>query len=191
MKKLIYLLLVLVIAGACTQSKDKDSKRVVINGIDTTKKPGDDFFTYANGIWYDTAQIPASQTGVGSYSFLNFPQRMRLQAILDSVSKSNNPAGSIEQKVGDFYASGMDTTSINNRGYEPIKPVLARIDAIKDVPALMKFVAEEQKVGDGSIIGLYVGPDDKKSSVNIAQFSQTGIGLPERDYYFKTDSSTL
>ena len=190
MKRLSYLFLVVLLAGACKQT-DTETKRVVISGIDSSKKPGDDFFTYANGIWYDTAQIPASQTGVGSYSFLNFPQRMRLQAILDSVSKSNNPAGSIEQKVGDFYASGMDTTSINNRGYEPIKPVLARIDAIKDVPALMKFVAEEQKVGDGSIIGLYVGPDDKKSSVNIAQFSQTGIGLPERDYYFKTDSSTL
>ena len=85
----------------------------------------------------------------------------------------------------------MDTAAINKRGYEPIKPVLARIDAVTDVPSLLKLVAEEQKVGDGSIIGFYVGPDDKQSTVNIAQFYQTGIGLPERDYYFKTDSSTL
>jgi putative endopeptidase len=191
MKKLIYLLLVLVIAGACTQSKDKDSKRVVIDGIDTTKKPGDDFFTYANGIWYDTAQIPASQTGVGSYSFLNFPQRIRLQGILDSVSRANNAPGSIEQKVGDFYASGMDTAAINKRGYEPIKPLLTRIDGVADLSSLLKLIIEEQKVGDGSIIGFYVGPDDKHSTVNIAQFYQTGIGLPERDYYFKTDSSTI
>jgi putative endopeptidase len=191
MKKLIYLLLVLVIAGACTQSKDKDSKRVVIDGIDTTKKPGDDFFTYANGIWYDTAQIPASQTGVGSYSFLNFPQRIRLQGILDSVSRANNAPGSIEQKVGDFYASGMDTAAINKRGYEPIKPLLTRIDGVADLSSLLKLIIEEQKVGDGSIIGFYVGPDDKHSTVNIAQFYQTGIGLPEREYYFKTDSSTI
>jgi putative endopeptidase len=191
MKKLIYLLLVLVIAGACTQSKDKDSKRVVIDGIDTTKKPGDDFFTYANGIWYDTAQIPASQTGVGSYSFLNFPQRIRLQGILDSVSQANNAPGSIEQKVGDFYASGMDTAAINKRGYEPIKPLLARIDGVADISSLLKLIIEEQKVGDASIIGFYVAPDDKHSTINIAQFYQTGIGLPERDYYFKTDSSTI
>jgi putative endopeptidase len=177
------------LTGACKQAADTD--HVVVTGIDSSKKPGDDFFTYANGIWYDTAQIPASQTGVGSYSFLNFPQRIRLQGILDSLSGSSNPAGSIEQKVGDFYASGMDTTAIDKRGYEPIQPVLARIDAVKDIPSLMKLVAEEQKVGDGSIIGLYVGPDDKQSTINIAQFSQTGIGLPERDYYFKTDSSTI
>jgi putative endopeptidase len=183
MKRLIYFALILLLAGSCKQAPK--TEHVVITGIDSSKKPGDDFFAYANSIWYDTAQIPASQTGVGSYSFLNFPQRIRLQGILDSLSSSNNPEGSIEQKVGDFYASGMDTTAIDKRGYEPIKPVLARIDAVTDIPSLMKLIAEEQKVGDGSIIGLYVGPDDKQSTINIAQFSQTGIGLPERDYYSK------
>ncbi|HEY0109791.1 MAG TPA: M13 family metallopeptidase, partial [Fibrella sp.] len=118
------------------------------------------------------------------------PQRIRLQAILDSLSASTNPAGSIEQKVGDFYASGMDTTAINKRGYEPIRPLLARIDAVTDVPSLLRLVAEEQKAGDRFIIGFYVGPDTRQSTVNIAQFSQTGIGLPDRDYYIKTDSST-
>ena len=188
MKKLIYLSLSLLLAGACKQASD--TKRVVLTGIDASQKPGDDFFMYANRIWYDTARIPASQTGVGAYSFMNYPQRLRLQAILDSLSGSTNPAGSIEQQVGDFYASGMDTTAINKRGYTPIKPVLARIDAVTDVPSLLKLVADEQKVGDGSIIGFNVGPDDKQSTVNIAQFYQSGIGLPERDYYVKTDSST-
>jgi len=189
MKRLLYCVLALLLTGACKQASD--IKRVVITGVDSSKKPGDDFFTYANGIWYDTARIPDSQTGVGSYSFLNYPQRIRMQGILDSISGINNPAGSIEQKVGDFYASGMDTAAINKRGYKPIKPVLTRIDDMTDVPSLLKLVAEEQKVGDGSIIGFYVGPDYKQSTVNIAQFYQTGIGLPERDYYFKTDSSTL
>jgi putative endopeptidase len=189
MKKLLFLLLILS-AVACNQA-DKELKHVVITGIDSTKKPGDDFFTYVNGIWYDTAQIPASQTGVGSYSFLNFPQRKRLQAILDSVSKADNPAGSIAQQVGDFYASGMDTAAINTRGYDPIKPVLTNIDAISNIPSLLKLVADEQKTGNASIIGFGVGPDDQHSTINIAQFGQTGIGLPERDYYFNTDSSTL
>ena len=191
MKKLLYFSLALLLAGACKQASDTNTKHVVITGIDATKKPGDDFFTFVNGIWYDSATIPASQTGVGAYSFMNYPQRIRLQGILDSVSQSNNPAGSIEQRVGDFYASGLDTVAINKRGYEPIKSLLERIDAITGVPSLMKLVAEEQKVGDGSIVGFYVGPDDKQSTVNIAQFYQTGTGLPERDYYFKTDSSTL
>ena len=191
MKKLLYFSLAMLLAAACKQTTDTNVKHVVLSGIDYSKKPGDDFFTFANGIWYDTAKIPGTQAGVGSYSFMNYPQRIRLQAILDSVSKVNNLAGSIAQKVGDFYASGMDTTTINKRGYEPIKPILAGIDAITDVPSLMKFVAEEQKVGDGSIIGIYVAPDDKHSAINIVQLSQTGIGLPERGYYFRTDSSTL
>lgn len=188
MKNLSYLFFLVLLAAACKPASEK--KHVVVTGIDPSKKPGDDFFTYVNGIWYDSARIPGSQAGVGSYSFLNYPQRIRLRAILDSIAGANNPAGSIAQKVGDFYAAGMDTSAIDKRGYEPIKPVLSQVDAIADLPQLMKFVASEMKAGDGSIIGLYIGPDDKRSTVNIVQLYQSGIGLPERDYYFRTDSST-
>lgn len=189
MKKLVYLFLLLLLATSC--QKAPENKHVVVTGIDQSRKPGDNFFMYVNAIWYDSARIPAGQTGVGSYSFLNYPQRIRLRGILDSVSRSNSPAGSIGQKVGDFYAAGMDTAAINNRGYEPIKPVLAQIDAITDVPSMLKVVADETQAGDGSLIGFYVGPDDKQSTVNIVQLFQTGTNLPERGYYFKTDSATI
>ncbi|WP_439555023.1 M13 family metallopeptidase [Dyadobacter sp.] len=190
MKQIYLLAFILLAAGACRQKSESGESRVVITGIDSTKKPGDDFFMYANGIWYDTIRIPDSQTGVGSYSFLNYPQRKRLQGILDSISAASNASGSVEQKVGDFYASGMDTATINKRGHQPLQPLLSRIDAVSDVPSLLKLVAEEQKAGNSSIVGFYVGPDDKQSTVNIAQFYQTGIGLPERDYYFKSDSTS-
>jgi putative endopeptidase len=190
MKRLIHLSLAFLLASASQYVSMAQTKRVIITGIDTAKKPGDDFFSYANGIWYDTVQIPARQTGVGSYSFLNYPQRVRLQAILDSISARPHSPGSIEQKVGDFYGSGMDTAAINKRGYDPIKPLLTRIDAVSDVASLLKLVAAEEKLGNSSLIGLSVGPDDQHSTVNIAQFHQTGIGLPERAYYFKTDSAT-
>ncbi|MEJ1237242.1 M13 family metallopeptidase [Chryseolinea sp. T2] len=186
------LTLIILSAVACTQKHEEaKTNRTVISGIDASRKPGDDFFSYVNSIWWDTVKIPGTQSGVGSYSFLNYPQRLRLQAILDSVSSGTHPSGSLEQKVGDFYASGMDTVTINKRGYEPIKPIFARIDAINDVAGVMKFVAEEIKVADNSIIGFYVGPDDKHSAINIAQFVQAGIGLPEKDYYFRSDESTL
>jgi len=191
MKQLLFFSLALFVAGVGQRASAQNAKRVVITGIDASKKPGDDFFQYANGIWYDTIRIPNSQTGVGSYSFMNYPQRTRLKGILDSISASKSPAGSIEQKVGDFYASGMDMTTIDKRGYQPILPLLTSIDAISDAASLLKLVAEQQKVRNESIVDFYVGPDDKQSTVNIAQFSQTGIGLPERDYYFKTDSSTI
>jgi putative endopeptidase len=189
MKKLPFLFAALLFLGACKNATDE--KFVDIQGIDSSKRPGDNFFRYVDGKWYDTAEIPATQAGVGAYMFMNYPQRIRLQNILDSVSKANNTAGSIEQKVGDFYASGMDTVTINKRGYDPIRPMLARIDSISDIPSLMKFAADEAKVYNVSIVSFGVGPDNKNSSLNIGHVSQSGIGLPERDYYFKTDPSTI
>lgn len=164
---------------------------ITITGIDSSIKPGDDFFMYVNGKWYNTVEIPSTQSGVGSYSFMNFPQRIRLQGILDSVSVARNPAGSVEQKVGDFYASGMDTITINKKGFEPLIPLLQPIDGITDVAGIMKYVTDQQKLNNFSIIGFGVGSDSKKSVINIVRLGQTGLGLPERDYYFKTDSSTL
>jgi len=194
MKRLFYLCLVLTSLNACNNNNAPDtSKRtfVDVSGIDSSIKPGDNFFRYVNGRWYDTAKIADDQTGVGSYMFLNIPQKKLLQHILDSVSQTQHPNGSNEQKVGDFYASGMDTIAINQRGYEPIKPILARIDAISDLPSLMKFVADEMKADNRSIISFGIAPDNKNGNMNIAHVYQAGIGLPERDYYFKTDSSSL
>jgi putative endopeptidase len=189
MKKLLLLFSAFLALTAC--SKHQEKKNVAITGIDSTLRPGNDFFRYVNGKWYDSVSIPASQSGVGAYMFMNYPQRLRLQGILDSISKSKNTEGSIAQKVGDFYASGMDTVTIDKRSYTPVKPLLAQIDAIGDLPALMKFVVEQVKVYNPSIIAFNVSPDDKNSSMNIAQLYQTGIGLPDRDYYFKSDSSTV
>ena len=190
MKKLPFLLAILFLLAGC-QSKPATVAPAGIAGIDSSIKPENNFFMYVNRIWYDTALIPPSQSGVGAYMFMNYPQRLRLQGILDSVSKANNTAGSIEQKLGDFYASGMDTITINKLGYDPIKPVLARIDSISNLTSLMKFVATEVKSGNSSFLSFGVSPDNKNSRLNIAHIFQTGIGLPERDYYFKTDASSL
>ena len=191
MRKMLYICMAAGLLVACNHPDTGGKSFVDVSGLDPAVKPGDNFFRYVNGRWYDTATIAADQTGVGSYSFMNIPQKQLLQHILDSVSKTQLTPGSIEQKVGDFYASGMDTTTIDRRGYEPIKPILSRIDAITDVPSLVKFAATELKTGNGSIIGFSVSPDDKNSSINIAHVHQSGIGLPDRDYYFKTDSATL
>lgn len=189
MKQLSILFIALFTLASCTNPKEK--KIIEITGIDTSLRPGDDFYRYVNGKWYDSISIPETQAGVGAYMFMNYPQRMRLQGILDSVSRGEHPAGSIEQKVGDFYASGMDTLTIDKRGYEPIKLTLANIENISDVPSLMKFVAEQAKVYNSSIMALRVSPDNRNSSMNIAHAYQTGIGLPDRDYYFKSDAPTL
>jgi len=191
MNKVVRLGLGLMLLSAWNISSAQTKNFVDVAGIDRSIKPGDNFFRFVNGRWYDTVAIANDQSGVGSYSFLNIPQKVLLQNILDSVSKTKNTLGSVDQKVGDFYASGMDTVTINKRGYQPVKPILARIDAINNLPSLLNFVAAEMKSGNRSIIGFGISPDDKNSSINIAHIYQAGINLPERDYYFKTDSSTL
>lgn len=188
MKKYIILLVAVLAFQACTT--EPEEKHVAIEGVNASLDPGDDFFRYANSIWYDTAQIPPSQAGVGAYMFMNYPQRIRLQGILDSVAQADSPQGSIGQKVGDFYSSGMDMETINERNYDPIKPILSSIENINGTSSLMEFVATQSQAGNSSIIGFSVGPDDQNSSMNIAHAGQTGIGLPTRDYYFNTDPST-
>ncbi len=182
--------------AACTskspEQNDSELRQFVdLEGIDSTISPGDNFFMHVNGKWYNSVEIDPDQVGVGSYSYLNIPQRKLLETILGEVSSATQPKGSIEQKVGDFYASGMDTTAINARGAEPILPTLAQIDQISNLKELEDFLVSEMKVNNQSLIGLRISPDDQNSTINIIHLSQTGLGLPDRDYYFKTDSSTL
>ena len=173
MNKLPFLFAVLLLLAGC-QSKPETVATSDIAGIDSSIKPEDNFFMYVNRIWYDTAQIPPSQSGVGAYMFMNYPQRLRLQGILDSVSKANNTPGSIEQKLGDFYASGMDTTTINQLGFDPIKPLLASIDSINNLTSLMKFVATQSRSNNTSFLAFSVGPDNKNSKLNIAHIYSDG-----------------
>jgi len=180
---------VFLIVGITANAQEKHF--VDVAGLDPQVKPGDNFFRYVNGRWYDTAKIANDQSGVGSYSFLNIPQKKLLQNVLDSVSKANNTKGSIEQQVGDFYQSGMDLATIEKRSYQPIKPILDRINAINSTASLLRFVATEMKSGNRSLISFGVGPDNKNSAINIAHVYQAGIGLPDRDYYFKIDSATI
>ena len=191
MIKSIYLATLLSILCIFNNASAQKKNFVDVAGIDRSVKPGDNFFRYVNGRWYDTARIADDQSGVGSYSFMNIPQKLLLQKILDSVSKAKNTMGSVEQKVGDFYASGMDMATINRLGYQPIKQTLVRVDAINSTPSLMKFIAAELKTGNGSVISFGISPDNKNSGINMAHVYQTGIGLPEKAYYFNTDSSTL
>jgi len=191
MNKILCLCLAAAIASIGNYAGAQKKSFVDVSGLDPQTKPGDNFFRYVNGRWYDTVKIAGDQSGVGSYSFLNIPQKKLLQSILDSVSKAKNIAGSIEQQVGDFYESGMDLATIDGRGFQPVKPILARINTINNISSLLKFVATELRSGNGSIISFGVGPDNKNSAVNIAHVYQGGIGLPDRDYYFKTDSATL
>ena len=187
----------LIIAACNSNSKNSSAdsaKRTVFfdkTGMDTTVNPADNLFLYANGTWLKNTKIPPSETGWGGMYSLGVENRNELHQILEDVSKQDNPKGSKEQKVGDLYLSGMDTTAMDKLGYEPVKPLLAKIDAVKDYKQLIDLSASSFNDGDGYLFGFYTQPDDKNSKMNVAHFDQTGLGLPNRDYYFNTDTATI
>jgi putative endopeptidase len=174
----------------CSTEQQPAQKFIETGYMDSAIKPGDNFFLFVNGKWIDTVKIPETESGIGSFDDLYNRTREHLKSILDSVSKGDQKAGSIEQKVGDFYASGMDSATIEQRGYDPVKPYLQQIDSIKDAKDIMHFSTMLQLENSNPLFGQAVGPDDKNSSRNIAVYFQTGLGLPDRDYYFKADAET-
>lgn len=191
MKNLLYLTLGMFLLISCEKGKIAENDKFDFDGIDLSIKPGDNFFNHVNKTWSDDAVIADDQAGVGSYSFLNIPQKELLEDILEEVSKGSYEKGTADQMVGDFYSSGMDTLRINERGFDPIQPLLDRVNSISTISELMKFVADEFKSGNRSLVSMDVSPDPENSSVNMLHFGQTGLGLPDRDYYFKTDESTV
>ena len=178
MKCFFTLLCLTVILVSCKEEAKPEMQAVVFDGISKDIKPGDNFFNHVNKIWMDSSVIADDQVGVGAYRFLNIPQQELLKNILQEVSAQEHPAGSVEQQVGDFYASGMDTIKINKLGIKPIEPILQRIAAINDTSALTEFVATQLQTGDYSMFAPYISPDQRNSEMNILHLAQTGLGLP-------------
>jgi len=157
------------------------------SAMDTTVKPGDNFWLYANGNWNKTAVIPNTENSTGSFFDLRKKSREAMQGLCETAAASKAPIGSIEQKVGDMYASGMDTATIDKLGYDPIKPYLREINNLTTTKAAINFIATHMAMGDNMLYSFGVQPDDKNASMNICGFYQGGLGLPEKDYYFSTD----
>ncbi len=156
--------------------------------MDLSVKPGDDFFEYANGNWVKNNPIPAKETRWGSFGMLNQENTNRLLALLKQVSKTQHAKGSLEQRVGDLYASAMDTVAIEKLGYEPIKPELERIDKISDLNGVISEVIFERTHGEGDPLFRFgVGQDDKHPNKNVANLNQGGTTLPDRDNYLKAN----
>src|ERR1700761_2453938 len=149
LKNLMWVALPAALMSSCThksnQAADDAPKRTVFfdkSGMDTTVKPGDNFFEYVSGNWMKKTQIPASETGWGSFYTLEDENQANLHKILDQVSGQDNAAGSNEQKVGDLYKSGMDTAAMDKLGYEPVKPVLQKIATVKNYKDLVSLAAD-------------------------------------------------
>lgn len=162
----------------------------VFNNLDRTVNPGTDFFSYANGGWLKKNPIPAAYSSWGIGNVVQEEIRDRLKKINEGALKANAPKGSATQKIGDFYYSGLDSVGIEKAGITPLQKQLNAIDQAKDAQGILDAAALLTTTGTRNFIGSRVGQDDKNSEKMMVQLGQTGLGLPNRDYYFKTDART-
>lgn len=155
-------------------------------GRDLAVKPGNDFFKYAGGTWIKNNQIPGDRVRWGAFDQLRAKSETDVKAIIDDLATKTHAAGSIEQKIGDFWKSFMDTDAINANGINPIKPELDLISAAQthnDIAAIFG----KPDLPTPSPIGWGVGIDDKNPDRYLVFIGHGGLGLPERDYYLKDD----
>ena len=158
--------------------------------FDFSVKPADNFYQYANGMWLKNNPIPPSESRWGSFSEIQEFNYQALHGLLDEYAAKQNKAGSIEQKVADFYKSGMDSATLEARGFQDIVPDIERINKITNINELLNELCQQQIEGGNPVIGFYADQDAKNSTKIVAQLWQAGIGMPNKDYYFKDDDRT-
>lgn len=182
----------LLALSACNdKTKTYADNDPVFKNMDTSVKPGDDFFKYANGTWLKKNPIPPAYSAWGIGNVVEEELRNRMKKINEDALKAGAPKGSNTQKIGDFYFSGMDTVDIEKQGLSPLKDELIKIDQVKDIKGLIEEFAHLGTIGVTTPLGTYAGQDAKNSAKIVLQLGQDGIGLPDRDYYFNTDAHSV
>lgn len=175
------------VAHSQKKSKAGPVKYIDKSNMDLNVKPGDNFYEYANGNWLKNNPVPASKTRWGTFDVLRLNSAERLRGLAEEAA-AHPEKDSISQRVGDFYASGMDTVAINKLGYAPIKAELQKLNDISTKQQALNQIAILRTKGLGSpLFRFSVGQDDKDVNTYIPQFSQGGTSLPDRDYYLKND----
>ena len=189
------ILLFLIVASlnflSCNKKEVELSDPLVTNR-DTLVNPADDFFKYANGGWFKNNPIPSTEQSNGIFRTIADTINNQIKQICEKSSQDESAeVGSNKQKIGDFYASGMDSIAINKAGISPLKSEFAKIDAIKDIPSLLTSIAHLHTIGASPAFSFYLGQDDKISTKYALFLGQGGLGLGNRDYYFNTDEQTV
>ncbi len=191
MKKAIFIITACICMYACkTQSAKNVPPDILTSDIDSSIKPGDDFFMYANGGWIKHTPIPEAESGWGIGNLVMEENYTRLKKINEDAIAAKGADGTITQKIGDFWQSAMDTVSINKAGLSPLQNSMDMISSITTTNDLLVVGAAFQTKGISCFFNKYVAQDDKNSEAMAFKLDQGGLGMPNRDYYFNTDART-
>ncbi len=168
-----------------------------ISGIDTqfidrSVRAQDDFFQYLNGTWLKTTEIPEDKSSWGTFAKLRDDVLPQLRSIIEAAdADKKHKAGSDAQKIGDLYASYMDEKQLDALGVKPLAGELNHIRGIKDKKAFPRLIAHLSEIGVGTPYGIYVSQDARASTMYAVGIAQSGLGLPDRDYYLKKDDAEM
>lgn len=180
--------------ASCTPSK-KDMPEVYtaidVTTFDSTYNPVQDFYEFVNAKWIAANPIPATESSWRAFEVVDDSVKSKVRKVLEAAAADKNAAkGSSTQKVGDFFASGMDSMAIEQAGITPLKPWFDSIAAFKSADDVIRFTAQANLVNITALLSVYVDQDQKNSKKYILYFNQTGLGLPDRDYYFLADAKS-
>jgi predicted metalloendopeptidase len=186
------LLVAFVFVGISNGNAQQKTPGIDTSLMDKSVSPKDDFFKFVNGTWLKNTDIPADKTRWGSFDELRQRTDKDALAILKEAAKNPKYASNIDQgKAISMYKAAMDTVARNKQGITPIKPYLAKIDAVKSIKDLQKLMIEEEAKGRGvGFFGFGIGADDKNSTKNSVSLGVGGLGLPDRDYYVSDDKDS-
>ena len=180
-------------AASCNSGKQPADLNagILLANLDTTAQAGADFYQFACGGWMKNNPLPAEYSRFGSFDQLAENNRKQIQTLIEQLSAQQHEAGSVAQKVGDLYRIAMDSVKLNSDGVAPIREELAQIASLKEKGELYTLLGNLQRKGVYAYLALYVGADEKNSSMNAVQTYQNGLSMGERDYYLENDEATV
>ncbi len=195
MKNTLLSFLSLAVLGSSCTSPEPALKEELVLGfnteyLDSSHSACDNFFEFTSNGWKAKNPIPSTEGRWGSFNILVEENNAKLKTILDGLAQKTFEKGSYQQLVSDFYSSAMDTISIEKRAKEDVSFLLQSLK-LERKESLPTFIANLKKRGISTPISVYVGPDDKNSAVNILSIQQSGLGLPDRDYYLRDDAKSV
>ena len=160
-----------------------------VAAIDREVRPQDDFFRYTQGKWLKDVDIPSDRSSWSAFSIAQERVEEQVSAIIgEAATQKTAKAGSEAQKMGDFYNSYVDEKRRNELGLAPLKGELARIKALKDKRGMSALMAHFERIGAGAPFGMGVGQDNRDSTRYIVSIAQSGLGMPNRDYYLQDEA---